>query len=310
MATLLSEADAAEYLRGRGVIEGPAEARSLGGGVSNVVLKVGDVVLKQSLPKLRVEEEWLAKQERALTEAAALQVAHELSPGAVPRVLDVDPEAFTLTIECAPSDWRNWKDELLAGRADAAVAHELGRLLALWHKGTEGMDRFDDPEAFDQLRVDPYYRTILKRHPDLVPQIGRCIEQMAATRRCLVHGDYSPKNVLVGPGGEVWVLDFEVAHLGDPAFDAAFLLNHLLLKSIHRPDDADAYRRCADAFTSGYGEQPGEYVLAHLGCLLLARVDGKSPAEYLTEPQRDTARSLAQAVLRDGADTLDEVWPA
>lgn len=310
MTALLTEADAADYLVRRGVIDGPAPVESLGGGVSNVVFAVGDrVVLKQSLPRLRVAEEWLAKQERALTEAAALRVAGDLAPGSVPGVLDVDPDEFTLTIERAPAGWHTWKDDLLAGRADAGVAAELGRLLGIWHRGTKGMERFDDPEAFEQLRVDPYYRTIHERHPDLANPIGRCIETMASRRACLVHGDYSPKNVMVGPRGGVWVLDFEVAHLGDPAFDVAFMLNHLLLKTIHRPGDGAAYRACADAFVSAYGEQPDEYVLAHLGCLLLARVDGKSPAEYLTDDERVAARERARSILLDRPEALGEVWP-
>jgi 5-methylthioribose kinase len=314
-AALLSVETVAEYLAGRGVIDqaarAKAESRTLGGGVSNVVLAVKtpdtEVVVKQSLPKLRVAEEWLAKQERAITEAAALRLAAELTPGAVPAVLDVDEDAFTLTIACAPSHWVNWKDQLLAGRADAAVAAELGRLLAAWHGGTtattrEAMQRFDDQEAFEQLRVDPYYRTAMARHPDLARPITACIDRMAATRQCLVHGDYSPKNVLVGDGA-MWVLDFEVAHLGDPAFDLAFLHNHLLLKAIHRPARRDIYRACADAFDAAYTEPVDRgYVRQHLGCLLLARVDGKSPAEYLTEDERTTARAMARSVLLKNED--------
>jgi 5-methylthioribose kinase len=318
VTALLSVETVAEYLAGRGVIDqaaqAKAEARTLGGGVSNVVLAVktpdAEVVVKQSLPKLRVAEEWLAKQERAITEAAALQLAADLTPGAVPAVLDVDEAAFALTIACAPTHWVNWKDELLAGRAEPAVAAELGRLLAAWHGGTTApqapaMQRFDDQEAFEQLRVDPYYRTAMARHPDLAGPITACIERMAATRHCLVHGDYSPKNVLVGDGA-VWVLDFEVAHLGDPAFDLAFLHNHLLLKAIHRPAGRDAYRACADAFAAAYTQPVDQaYVRRHLGCLLLARVDGKSPAEYLTEDERTTARRIARTVLIEGADEAD-----
>jgi 5-methylthioribose kinase len=324
MSPLLTEETVVAYLVQRGVIARDTTAASakvdaLGGGVSNVVLAVRtperDLVVKQSLPQLRVAEEWLAKQERALTEAAALQLAGQLTPGAAPAVFDVDPEEFTLTIECAPSSWVNWKDELLAGQADPATAAELGRLLGTWHAGTStsGLDpRFDDPEAFEQLRVDPYYRTTLARHPELAAPLTECIEVMASRRRCLVHGDYSPKNVLAGDG-RVWVLDFEVAHVGDPAFDVAFMLNHLLLKSLHRPAAAADYRACADAFWNAYRPlglpDPDDYVLAHLGALLLARVDGKSPAEYLTEAERVAARALATAILTDRPSTLDDVWP-
>jgi tRNA A-37 threonylcarbamoyl transferase component Bud32 len=318
---LLNEDTVVDYLVGRKVLDAdtPATVAPLGGGVSNVVLSVNEFVVKQSLPQLRVEEEWLAKQERAITEAAALQLANDVVPGSAPAVIDVDEAAFTLTIERAPDSWRNWKDELLEGRADAAVAARLGHLLGAWHAATgdrdgdgdgDGMRRFDDPEAFEQLRVDPYYRTILARHPALAGPIGGCIERMAATKQCLVHGDYSPKNVLLGDAaGEVWVLDFEVAHLGDPAFDLAFLHNHLVLKALHRPQAKADYRRCSDAFREAYEPPTDEpYVLAHLGCLLLARVDGKSPAEYLTPDERSTARKLAVDVLVNPPADFDDLW--
>jgi aminoglycoside phosphotransferase (APT) family kinase protein len=310
---LLDPRSVVPYLISRGVLGGdePAEVCPLGGGVSNVVLAVQTpsicVVVKQSLPQLRVAEQWLAKRERALTEAAALQLAGELTPGSVPAVLDADPEAFSLTIACAPASWANWKDELLAGRADPSVAARLGRLLATWHACPDAA-RFDDAEAFDQLRVDPYYRTVMRRHAEVADVVGECIARMAACRQSLVHGDYSPKNVLVGDG-QVWVLDFEVAHCGDPAFDVAFLLNHLVLKALHRPQDAARYEQCSRVFWGAYGlvEEP-EYVLAHLGCLLLARVDGKSPAEYLTAAERDTARVLGLSVLTDPPRDLPELW--
>ena len=338
---LLSADTAAAYLARRGLIAPGAHVtmEALGGGVSNVVLaaRTDDraMVLKQSLPRLRVADEWLVKRERVLTEAAALSWAGAVAPRAVPSVLDVDPAQFAITIALAPDDWRPWKDLLLAGQVDPAVAARLGSLLAAWHSASAqppsapvpvseqgdrpidvafSPDRFDDPEAFEQLRIDPYYRTILAKHPAVAGEIAGYIDRMAHCRRCLVHGDYSPKNVLVGPDG-LWVLDFEVAHLGDPAFDLAFMLNHLALKAIHRPAHADRYEACALSFWRSYqrGVPPGfagptSYVLGHLGCLMLARVDGKSPAEYLTAAEQARARSLALSLLAAPPASLERVW--
>ena len=195
-------------------------------------------MVKQSLPRLRVADEWLATRERIVTEAASLELTGHHTPGAVPAVFDVDAEAYVIAIEAAPAHWRPWKDALLAGDADARVAARLGEILAAWHERTADDDevraRFDDYDAFEQLRVDPYYRTVARRHPDLAPRIQQTIDAMASSRSCLVHADFSPKNVLVGADG-VWVIDHECAHVGDPAFDVAFLLDHLLLKTIHRP---------------------------------------------------------------------------
>lgn len=321
---LLTVETVGPYLSRRGLVTAgsPVEVEALGGGISNVVLAVqaGDraCVVKQSLPRLRVAEEWLAKRERVLTEAAALLWAHDVTPSAVPAVLDVDEAMWTITIECAPASWQNWKTCLLSGAADPKVATRLGTILASWHsasrEGASGANRFDDGEVFDQLRVDPYYRTVMIRHPDLAPEIDSYVARLQSTRSCLVHGDFSPKNVLLGEEG-LWVVDFEVAHLGDPAFDLAFMLNHLMLKAIHRPNSAGEYRLCAEAFWRAYCRAVSTalapraaYVFGHVACQMLARVDGKSPAEYLTAGEQAHARALARSMLSALPSAPAEAW--
>jgi aminoglycoside phosphotransferase (APT) family kinase protein len=303
---LLTEASAAEYLRGRGVIgAGPASVEALGGGVSNIVLAVTTaqrrVVLKQALPRLRVAREWLAKRERALAEARALALAVALAPGSSPGVLDVDPDRCALTIEAAPADWLTWKERLFEGAVDTATAARLGELLAGWHRGTSERDGgLDEWDSFEQLRIDPYYREAARRHPDLAETIIGYVDAMTAGRVCLVHGDFSPKNILLGDSG-LWVIDFEVAHRGDPAFDVAFLLTHLSLKAIVLPELRAELLACAAAFDVAYREAApplaAEYVLGHVGCLMLARVDGKSPAEYLDEAAQARARTVGRSLL-------------
>ncbi len=313
-----------DYLVSRGVLGRgvPITAKELGGGVSNIVLAVcagpDRLVVKQALPRLRVTDDWFAKQERAITEAEALRVAGRLEPGSVPVVLDMDPKACALTIQHAPAGWRNWKELLLRGDAEDAVARRLGEVLGAWHRGSYGdpviAARFDDFEAFEQLRVDPYLRTVSRRLPELAPAIAPYIERLSTARRCLVHGDYSPKNVLVG-ADSLWVVDFEVAHFGNPEFDLAFMLNHLMLKAIHRPTAAAGYLRCAAAFWEAYLARvqaelwpDGRAVFGCVGCLMVARVDGKSPAEYLTGSERRVARSVGRGLLLDPPDGPASAW--
>jgi aminoglycoside phosphotransferase (APT) family kinase protein len=296
----------------------PAEVSQLDGGVSNVVLLADDgatrVVVKQALPQLRVRELWLAKRERAISEAEALTLAAMLTPDAVPALVDLDRDNCTLTIAGAPASWSTWKRRLLAGDVDPVVASRLGNILAAWHGATFNDDSvasaFADYEAFDQLRVEPFYRFVAGRREELADAIADVTTRMEATHVCLVHGDYSPKNVLVGDS--LWVIDFEVAHFGDPAFDLAFMLNHLLLKLIHVQQSAVALGVTANSFWNAYqaaipsGLAPElPYVLRHAGAQMVARVDGKSPAEYLTPPERNAARTIGSRLLLDPPDSIE-----
>ncbi len=318
----------------------------LGGGVSSVVLLVeaGDtrVVVKQPRRKLLVKEEWLANSRRALTEARALTLVRERTPEAVPPLLDVDAAAHAITMAAAPATWQPWKDCLLDGVVDPAVGRRLGFLLGTWHVSTslhrEELTELEDLEVFDQLRIDPYHRTVAARHPALARQIASAAASLLASssRRCLVHGDFSPKNVLLGADG-LWVIDFEVAHVGNPVFDLAFLTTHLVLKSLHRPAVSELYRDCAAEFLDSYGEVAGASLVScgaslvssgaslvsgraslvpsdeslglQVGCLLLARVDGKSPAEYLTPEEQIAARRLGTRLVREPVQPL-EAWPS
>jgi aminoglycoside phosphotransferase (APT) family kinase protein len=321
---VLSPANVQAFLVERGLASGddPVRAHELGGGVSNVVLEVlvgGEVVVvKQARPRLQVVDDWHATPERALREAAALDMVRAVTPHAVPRVLDVDPSRHVVVLERAPSAWRDWKSLLLDGVVDADVARRLGALTAAWHGYTadhrDALGALEDWTPFDQLRVDPYYRTAAQRRPEIAGALADYAAAMQQRRRCLVHGDLSPKNVLLGDGG-LWVIDFEVAHVGDPTFDLAFLLCHLALKTVHHPADASALGRAAAAFWSAYhAEAPtalhaeASYVFGHVGCLLAARVDGKSPAEYLTEPSRARVRMLAASFLADPPDGVEPAW--
>ena len=126
----------------------------------------------------------------------------------------------------------------------------------------------------------------------------------------LVHGDVSPKNILVGPDGPVF-LDAECAWYGDPAFDLAFCLNHLLLKCVWVPSAKEKLLQCFSVLSSSYLQRFSsgnleERTASLLPALLLARVDGKSPVEYLDEAQRSFVRERARSLF--GITTLKQAW--
>ncbi|MGX5771802.1 phosphotransferase family protein [Microbacterium trichothecenolyticum] len=318
---LLDERTVIPYLAGRGVIDAKrATARILGGGVSNVVLAVTDgsrrLVLKQARAKLAVAEAWFAPRERVLREAEGLRVLSGIDQDAAPALIDLDRDALTMTIEQAPEEWTDWKSRLMAGEVDPAVAARLGEALSRMHRATQdgsglSAELVEDVETFDVLRIEPYHRTTARRNPDLATAIDEVIARMRDTRQCLVHGDFSPKNVLVGDGG-AWIIDFEVAHLGDPSFDIAFLETHLLLKGLHAPQRRDALAATSRAFLDAYARDAPISDAGHLsrqiGCLLLARVDGKSPAEYLRAPEQRRAHELGRTLLVEAPDAPGAAW--
>ena len=323
---VLEPATIGAYLRGRGVLpDGCAEVRTLAGGVSNDVLLVSaagtSVVVKQALARLRVDEEWLASRARIGVEAAALELAGSLCPDAVPAVLAIVPEDYLLVMDMAPQGLEPWKEQLLRGQIDKGVAERVGNLIGTWHEATSrdpaATERFRDKRALIELRIDPFYATIAKRYPELSGRIGDLAGALLGASCCLVHGDLSPKNVMTD-GTRTWVIDWEVATLGDPVFDLAFMICHLRCKAEARPGDARRYEACATAFLEAYEKAAGEIaggidegaLVAHTACLLLARVDGKSPVGYLQAGPVERIRRLGRALLANAPFGLEQIWAA
>jgi len=323
----ISPENARDYLVSRGQIPADGEARiePLGWGISNVVMKVelpGDCfVFKQSLPKLRVKDDWPFDRSRIFVERDCMRLLGELlPPGSVPSVRFSDDENFTFGMSCAPEGGVLWEQALLEGQIDPVTAEHAGNLLAQMHNraasDARAQTRFADPTVFLQGRVDPYHRTTAKAHPDLAPLIAAEVERMLRTRRTLVHGDYSPKNIFAYPG-HLLLLDFEVAHYGDPAFDTAFCLNHLLLPAVRFPERRARYLESAQrlwrTYSSHLDAALSEGIEAHtvreLGCLLLARIDGKSKIPYITEePTKEVARRIAREILTGEEMSLPAVF--
>ena len=326
MAFALSPETAGAYLADRGRISDPSvDAVQLGGGVSNRVVAVrsdeGTLVLKQPLPNLAVEEDWPADVSRVHNEAAATRAYESILDDAglaatVPSVLLEDREHHVVGFERAPEHSRMWKRDLLDGTVDRRVAREVGRVLGAVHREAADdpalLAPFESKLPFDQLRIDPYHRTVARRHPDVADEVDAASERLLASDRTLVHGDYSPKNVLVEDRGtfRVWILDFEVAHRGDPSFDTAFMLNHLFIKSVYNADRREAYREAASAFFEAYDDAVTWDIetetVEELGVLMLARVDGKSPVEYVERSAtKDALRRIAKRTLLEGVADLD-----
>jgi aminoglycoside phosphotransferase (APT) family kinase protein len=320
------DADLIEPLRRMGLVKTGESPRvsPLAGGISSDIYLVEAAgrrfCVKRALPRLKVAALWEAPVERNAAEAAWMHAVARWLPRAVPRILGEDEAAGLFAMDyLAPEDYPLWKTELLAGRVEPDFAAAVGRDLALIHARSAAdpcvPGAFANDSAFEAIRIEPYLRATGRAHPELASRFDELAQTTLTTKRALVHGDISPKNILQGPLGPVF-LDAECAWFGDPAFDLAFCLNHLLLKGARRAADRTGYSAAfsalAHAYLAGVDWESADALegraAALLPALFLARVDGKSPVEYLTlERERAAVRSIAQPLIADSPRRLKDV---
>lgn len=300
------------------------DARPLSGGVSSDIWRLegvhGPICLKRALTKLKVKDDWFAPITRNASEVAWLQTIAAILPNNVPEVLhhDEDQGFFAMRFY-DPTQYKNWKQELLAGRADIEFAEQVGRCMGVIHGSTfadsDMAQTFANDATFFDIRLEPYLLATAARHDDVSARLSALAEVTATTKVALVHGDISPKNILMGVEGPLFI-DAECAWFGDPAFDMAFCLNHLLLKCVHEPSASPDFKKSFDMLCHGYAtETPSGHLgdimqrTAHLlPGLMLARIDGKSPVEYITEPaHKDVVRRFAKTFLLSPVDDPLEV---
>ncbi len=293
----------------------------LTGGVSSDIYRAdlpdGVICVKRALPRLKVAADWRVPVERNRWEVEWMRAAGSIVPGAVPEILGEDRIAGAFAMSwLPPSEYPVWKKLLVEGEADTRTAAAVGDVLGRIHSATADRPdiaaRFPTDALFQALRLDPYLVTAARAHPDLSRPLLALVATTGSTRRALVHGDFSPKNILVGAEGPVF-LDAECAWYGDPAFDLAFVLNHLLLKGVWRPDRRSDYLTMFAALCAAYRPrvtwEPWATLEARTAALLpgllLARVDGKSPVEYVTdERDKDAIRAFARTHLLRPVESL------
>ena len=311
-----------EYLISQGVLEKGARARAetLAWGVSNVVLRITPetgipFVVKQSREKLRTKADWFSRLDRIWRETEVMRLLHSLLPvGVIPAVLFEIRDNYLFGMEAAPADHSVWKGLLLAGQVDPSIAARLGTYLGIIHRETadrpDVRERFGDQTVFEELRVDPFYRKLILAVPEMAEPIERVIAQMQASAVCLVHADYSPKNVLISDG-RIVLVDFETGHFGDPAFDLGFFLSHLLLKTVKFAYRFAEFNELTTTFWSSYvreiGTKPDHPLLGpeplyfrtigHLAGCMGARVDATSRVDYLDEHEQQIVRVFTRNLL-------------
>lgn len=316
------------YLRSNGHV-GPEDAprmTALHGGVSNRTVLVehedGSAwVLKQALPRLRVEVEWFSDLARTQREASGLRWLSRMMPGAVPDYIFEDPAEHLLAMGAVPQPHVNWKEHLLAGGLDLGHVAEFARLLARIHRrGNEHIEEvavtFANRNSLESLRLEPYYLYTAGVVPPAAPFLKALTDETRALRVGLTHGDYSPKNVLLHHGRLV-LLDHEVMHFGDPALDVGFALSHLLSKAHFLAAQRREFAAAALLFWRGYrldNPSPADAGLEaraarHTLACVLARAAGRSPLEYMNMDQRRHQVDAVLPLILDPPATLEELVP-
>lgn len=302
----------------------PIRLTALTGGVSSGIYRAdlpsGVVCVKRALARLKVVADWQVPVTRNHWEAEWMRVAGSVVPAAVPEILGEDLEAGAFAMAFLPPDrYPVWKGLLSERAGTVAMAAHVGDTLGRIHAATADRPdlpaRFPTDDLFHAIRLEPYLVTAARVHADLADRLLALVTTTASTKRVLVHGDFSPKNILIGPDGPV-ILDAECAWYGDPAFDLAFVQNHLLLKAAWRPQWRAEYAAMSatlrDAYRAHVAWEPWPVLEARtaqlLPGLLLARIDGKSPVEYLTDDRtRDLVRGFARQHLLHPVATLEQL---
>jgi 5-methylthioribose kinase len=298
----------------------------LAGGVSNRTVLVerpsGEAwVIKQALEKLRVAVDWFSSPQRIHREAAGMRaLADLLPPGAVPHLIFEDHEHHLLAMQAVSQPHANWKSMLLAGDLDAYHVRQFGEILAAIHGRSHAeagrlAPLFGDRSFFESLRLEPYYSYTASQHPEAQPFYDALLEETRHQQIALVHGDYSPKNILVHTD-QLVLLDHEVIHWGDPAFDVGFSLTHLLSKAHYVTTHRHKFLLAAHFYWQSYTLALGDIdtwdgyesrSVRHTLACLLARVDGRSPLEYLTVEERDRQRATVRALMVDPPATIPQL---
>jgi len=304
-----------KYLNQEGLITGNdnPQVESLTGGVSCRVWKISvnfdRWVIKQALEKLDVKADWFSDVERIHREHEVMKQLELVIPDCnIPKILHVDYVNHIYLMTCAEEGVHTWKELLMDGIFNVDTAKSAAEILSQIHSRSHKIDEqvklgFSDQKYFIQLRIDPFHRFLINRYPELSSEINGLIKELTEQKTCLVHGDFSPKNMLVEKSGSIVLIDYEVAHWGNPVFDIAYCLGHLMLKAWHLNKPAELLKLISGFITNYKGQVSN--LLPHLGLMLLARMDGKSPVNYIQDEKlKQIIRDKAIKWIRGGDSGL------
>jgi len=249
------QAELGALLRDLGLLDDEAPSfEPAGDGNINWVRRVRShsgrtVVVKHARPTLERFPQYRTSTKRIVFEHRYYEIARACDESRVcPSILYFDEARRLLVLKDLCDAERLDAVLLRGGDVDAALL-ELAAFLGRVHRSTWGdaglAERFDNG-AIQRLHGDhifalPYEENDFPLPPDVAAHARRAradgvLREIAATayrrylepRGALVHGDAQPGNILLAARGPT-LLDAEIAHVGDPAFDLGTLLAHVWL---------------------------------------------------------------------------------
>lgn len=296
----------------------------LQGGVSNKTVllerETESWVIKQALPKLRVQVDWFSDPTRIHREALGLRYLSQFMPQHVPQFIFEDVDNHILAMSAVPEPHQNWKSVLLNGDIVQHHVKAFGELLGTLHRQayerrTDFADSFADTTFFESLRLEPYYLYAASQVSEAATFLETLVEETRKQQTTLVHGDYSPKNILIYNNTFI-LLDYEVIHWGDPAFDVGFGMTHLLSKAHYLAEQRSTFLNAAWVFWKSYSRLVKDLswsrglearAVRHTLACMLARVRGRSPLEYLNDEQRERQEKVVIALMSQPPLTFNDL---
>ena len=282
--------------------------------------KKKEFCIKRALAKLTVKEDWYAPVDRSNFEAIYFKYCKKIAPNNFPKVLGHDSKNYILAMEWYnPDKYKVWKKKLFNKNIELKDAKNVSNLLLKKHEIFFNKKiyrkKFSNDETFHSIRIEPYILFTSKKYPEFKTQFNKVAKSLLENKKTLIHGDFSPKNILINSNNPV-ILDAETARWGDPVFDLAFCNNHLLLKSLLQNGLGNKFLRLSFNFLSNYikkisWEEKKDFeirLLDIIPLLLLARVDGKSPVEYFNLKQINYTRALAKEILNNKIKSLNQLY--
>jgi len=282
--------------------------------------KLREFCVKRALAKLTVKEDWFAPVNRSNFEAEYFKTCKNINKLAFPKILGHDKKKYILAMNWYNKDqYKLWKSSLLKKYIETKDGKRVAEILVKKHAHFFNKkaikDKFSNDKTFHAIRIEPYILFTSNSYPQYKKLFDKNIDNLSKNKKTLIHGDFSPKNILIGKDSPV-ILDAETACWGDPVFDLAFCNNHIILKSILNFEIKDKYISLSKCFLDTYisflnWENKDEFIerfLSLVPIFILARLDGKSPVEYFQKGHIERSRGLAKKLIENNVKTLSHYF--